>query len=170
MPAWAFALQQVKLEESGTMKIDNNDQIAKSLNPEQTTRPQPSDDRGFGKILKETIRETPGTGAGPRQTVFVNPLAGVRLTPQGSTDPNFAIERIESMIDLLDSYRHKLADPQLNLKQLDTIIRDIARENESLASLTDSLPDDEIKRILNHTMVTASLEVTKFYRGDYLPV
>jgi hypothetical protein len=74
------------------------------------------------------------------------------------------------MIDLLDRYRHQLADPQQSLKQMDAIIRDIARENDRLASLADSLPDDAIKRILNQTMVTASLEVTKFYRGDYLPV
>ena len=152
------------------MKIDNNDQIAKSINPEQNTRPRPTDDGKFGKILKETIQETPRSGTGPHHTVFVNPLAGARLTPQGSPDPDFVIERIENMIDLLDSYRHKLADPQLNLKQLDTIIRDIARENNSLATLSDSLQDTEIKRILNRTMVTASLEVTKFYRGDYNPV
>ena len=152
------------------MKIDNNDQIVKSLNPEQTTRPRPAGDGEFDKILKETIQEKPGSVTGTRQTVFVNLLAGVKLTPQGSPDPKFTIERIESMIDLLDSYREKLADPQLNLKQMDAIVRDIALENDSLAALADSLPDDEIKRILNHTMVTASLEVTRFYRGDYLPV
>jgi hypothetical protein len=57
----------------------------------------------------------------------------------------------------------------MNLKQIDSIISAIARENDSLASFADSLPDDdEIKNILNRTMVTASLEVTRFYRGDYL--
>ena len=152
------------------MKIDNNDPIVKSLNPEQTTRPRTAADGEFDKILKETIQERPGSATGPSQTVFVNPLGGVKLTPQGSPDPKFTIERIESMIDLLDSYREKLADPQHTLKQMDAIVGDIARENESLAALADSLPDDEIKRILNHTMVTASLEVTRFYRGDYLPV
>ena len=80
------------------------------------------------------------------------------------------MDRIENMIDLLDQYRHKLADPQMNLKQIDPIINDIARENDSLATLADSLPAaDELKAILERTMVTASLEVTKFYRGDYLP-
>lgn len=152
------------------MKIDSNDPIVKSLNPEPATRPRPDGGGEFDKILKETIQETPGAAAGPSQTAFVNPLAGMTLTPQGSSDPKLAIERIENMIDMLDSYRQKLADPQLNLKQMDAIIRDIARENDSLASFADTLPDDEIKRILNHTMVTASLEVTKFYRGDYLPV
>jgi len=62
-----------------------------------------------------------------------------------------------------------LADSRINLKQIDPIISKIARENDSLATLENSLPDDDIKNILNQTRVTASLEVTKFYRGDYLP-
>ena len=152
------------------MKIDNNDQIMKSLYPEETAKPGKAGDKEFGNILKETLAETPRPDAAPRQTAFVNPLASVRLTPQDSPDPQVAVDRIENMIDLLDRYRHKLADPQLNLKQMDTIIRDIARENENLASFADTLPDDEIKGILNQTMITASLEVAKFYRGDYIPV
>jgi len=152
------------------MKIDNDDQSVKGLFPADTIKPQPAGGKEFGKILKETIEETPKQDTGPRQTAFVNPLASVRLTHQDSPDPKFTVDRIENMIDLLDRYRHKLADPQQNLKQMDPIIRDIARENDNLASLADSLPDDEIKRILNQTMVTASLEVSKFYRGDYLPV
>jgi hypothetical protein len=163
-------LKQGKIEENSAMKIDNHDQIVKTLKPEETTRSQPAGDREFGKILNETIEETPRSDAGHRQTVFVNPFTGVRLSPQESPDPNFTIGRIESMIDLLESYRQELADPQVNLKQMDAIIQNISRENDSLASLADSMPDDEIKHILNHTMVTASLEVTKFYRGDYLPV
>ena len=151
------------------MKIDNQEQIVKSLAPEEKPRARQVGDKAFGKILKETINEAPGQDTGPHRTVFVNPLASVRINPQGSPDPKFAIDRIENMIDLLDSYRHKLADPQINLKQMDAIVRDIARENDSLASLADSLPDDEVKQLLNQTMVTASLEVTKFYRGDYIP-
>jgi len=152
------------------MKIDNNDQIVKGLFPAETTKSRAAGGEEFGKILKETIEETPKQDARPSQTAFVNPLAGVRLTSQDSPNPKFAVDRIENMLDLLDRYRHQLADPQQSLKQMDAIIRDIARENDSLASLADSLPDNAIKRILNQTRVTASLEVTKFYRGDYLPV
>ena len=152
------------------MKIDNNDQIMKTLYPEETARSRPAGEKEFGAILKETVENTQKPDAGLRQTAFINPLAGIRMTTQGSPDPKFTVDRIENMIDLLDQYRHKLADPQMNLKQIDSIISAVARENDSLASLADSLPDDdEIKNILNRTMVTASLEVTKFYRGDYLP-
>ena len=151
------------------MKIDNNDQIMKSLYPQETAKSRSAGETDFGTILKETVENAPKTDAAPRQTSFINPQAGVRLTAPGSPDPTFTLERIENMIDLLDQYRHKLADSRINLKQIDSIISKIARENDSLATLADSLPDDEIKNILNRTRVTASLEVTKFYRGDYLP-
>lgn len=151
------------------MKIDNNDQIMKSLYPEETARSQPAGEKEFGTILKETVENATREGAGPRQTAFINPLSGIRLTAPGSPDPSITIERIENMIDLLDQFRDKLADSRINLKQIDPIISKIARENDSLATLENSLPDDDIKNILNQTRVTASLEVTKFYRGDYLP-
>jgi hypothetical protein len=152
------------------MKIDNNDQVTKSLFPQGTAKSEPAGEKEFGRILKETIGNTEKSESGPRQTAFVNPLTAVWRTTQGSPDPGLAIDRVENMIDLLDQYRHKLADPQMNLKQIDPIINEIARENDNLASLANVLPDaDELKSLLERTMITASLEVSKFYRGDYLP-
>ena len=127
------------------MKIDNNDQILKSLYPQETAKSRPAGEKDFGTILKETVENAPKTDAAPRQTAFINPQAGVRLTTPGSPDPMFTVERIENMIDLLDQYRYKLADSRINLKQIDSIISKIARENDSLETLADSLPDDEIK-------------------------
>ena len=152
------------------MKIDNNDPIMKGLPPQGTANSRPAGEQEFGKILKETVENTQKPDGRPSQTTFINPLASVWRAARGSADPELAIDRIENMIDLLDQYRHKLADPQMNLKQIDPIINEIARENDSLATLADSLPSaDDLKGILERTMVTASLEVTKFYRGDYLP-
>ena len=152
------------------MKIDSHDQIEKSLIPNKATQTQPDGTDGFEKILKETVAGTSQQDAKSYRTTFTNPLASVRLTTQSLPEPQATIDRIENMIDLLDRYRHKLADPRINLKQLDSIIGEIARENDSLAELAVSLPqNDDLKNILDRTMVTASLEVTRFYRGDYLP-
>jgi hypothetical protein len=153
------------------MKIDNHDQIVKSLFPDKTLKRQPDGQNGFDKILKETVAKAHKQDAKPRQASFANQLASIHLTTQGSPVPASVIDRIENMIDLLDRYRYNLADSRMNLKQLDPIIGEIARENENLAVLADSLHNnDDLKNILDRTMVTASLEVTKFYRGDYLPV
>ena len=45
----------------------------------------------------------------------------------------------------------------------------MTQEKERMATAMDSLQDGGgLKSILNQTLVTASLEITKFYRGDYV--
>jgi hypothetical protein len=96
-------------------------------------------------------------------------MSGVQMITSSKFDKQFALDRIENLIGLLDQYRHKLADPGITLKNIDPIIREIDQETENLAPVLDSLPEDEdLKNIVNQTLVTASLEVSKFYRGDYI--
>jgi len=151
------------------MKIHNNDQIVQNLYPETNNKTKSSADIKFGTILKETVENSQKADSGPRQTAFINPLSGIQLTLSPLPDKQFTIKRIENLIDLLDQYRQKLTDPRMTLKKIDPIIQEMSEEKETLAPVLDSLPDGEgLKNILNQTLVTASLEITKFYRGDYI--
>jgi len=151
------------------MKIYDNDQITKNLYPEARTKPQLPADKEFGTILKESVENSKQDVTGTRRTTFINPLSGVQMSTSSNFDKQYAIDRTENLIGLLDQYRHKLADPGITLKNIDPIIREIDRETDNLAPVLDTLPEgEELKDIINQTLVTASLEVTKFYRGDYI--
>jgi hypothetical protein len=151
------------------MKIHNNDQILKNLYPETKTNLQPPAGKEFGTILKESVDNLKTEVTGPRPTAFINPLNGVQMRTSAGFDKQFALDRIENLIGLLDQYRHKLADPGVTLKNIDPIVREIDRETETLVPILDSVPEGEgLKNIINQTLVTASLEVNKFYRGDYI--
>ena len=151
------------------MKIDNNDQILNNLYPDAKTVPRPAADKEFGAILKERVANVKTEGTGPRQTAFINPLSPIQLSTSSKWDKQFALDRVENLIGLLDQYRCKLADPGVTLKNIDPIIMKIDQETENLTPILDSLPEDEdLKNIINQTLVTASLEVSKFYRGDYI--
>jgi hypothetical protein len=154
------------------MKINETDQIQKQLTPVNRTEPRPSEDQGFRTIMKDQVNQNqPSTaeGAATRQTAFVNPLNGVQMKISTSSLFREALDRTEGLIDLLEQYRSKLADPALSLKQIDPIIQEIGRESENLTPILDTLPDNnDLKRVVNEALVTASMEVTKFYRGDYI--
>jgi len=103
------------------------------------------------------------------QTTFINPLLGLQPVSSSLSDHQVAANSIEDMINLLDRYREKLADPRITMKQIDPVIREMTHEIENLAPVLDSLPADEgLRNILNQTLVAASLEISKFYRGDYI--
>ena len=151
------------------MKILNNEQVLNTFQHELKTKAQPPAGREFGAILKDTVKNTTTAALAPSQTTFINPLPGSQSASLSSSDPQFAANRIEGMIDLLDRYRQKLADPRITLKQIDPVIKEMTLEMENLAPLLDSLPADEgLKNVLNQTLVTVSLEISKFYRGDYI--
>ena len=151
------------------MKIENNHQIIKNLYPEGKTASRPAVGGKFDDILKETIENKKPEVAGSRPTAFVKPLSGIGSTETYGLSRQVAVERVEDLIDLLDRYRQMLSDPSNSLKKIDPIIQEIDQQKEKLAPVLDELPDGEkLKDIVNETLVTASLETTKFYRGDYI--
>jgi hypothetical protein len=151
------------------MKILNNEQVLKTFQQESKPKAQPLAGKEFGAVLKETVANTKTAVLAPLQTTFINPLPGLQPALSPPSDHQFAANSIEDMINLLDRYREKLVDPRITMKQIDPVIREMTQEMENLAPVLDSLPADEgLRNILNQTLVTVSLEISKFYRGDYI--
>ena len=162
-------LKPISIKDTAAMKINNNDQMLTNLYPEVTTVPHSPADKEFGTILKESFENVKTEDTGPHQTTFVNPLNGLRMDTSTKFDKQYALDRIENLIGMLDQYRHILGDSGITLKNIDSIIRKIDKEAENLAPVLDLMPEDKnLKSLINQTLVTASLEVTKFYRGDYI--
>ena len=151
------------------MKIDNQHHILKSLYPDSKNEPRQVGGEKFGEILKETIGNKKTETAGVRPAAFTNSLSAIRPTSTVDSNRQAAIDRVENLLGLLDDYRKNLSDSRISLRQIDPIVQKMDKLKETLEPVLDSLPDDEkLKDIVNQTLVTASLEITKFYRGDYI--
>jgi hypothetical protein len=151
------------------MKILNTEQVLKSFQRESKNNVQTLADKKFGVILKDTLKNTATPSTATLQTTFMKPTPVLQPTPLGPSDQTYAADSIEDMIDILDGYREKLADPRITMKQLDADIKEMTRGMENLAHVLESHPADErLRNIYNQTMVTISLEIGKFYRGDYI--
>jgi hypothetical protein len=99
----------------------------------------------------------------------MDPVAAIRFNPLSTQDKNITVERVHNLLNLLDNYRQQLSDPYVTLRKLEPMMNTIAKEKDQLSGLLDSMPnDDGLKHILNQTLITASLEVIKFNRGDYI--
>ena len=148
------------------MKINGFDQGVTRIQADKPARPAVSGPGGFGDILKEKLASAPCAAASSSDLV---PVAPARLQTFTEVPANRLAGRVERYLDLLDDYRRQLADPRVSLKGLDMMVREMEAGKDALAPALDSLPEgDGIKDILNRTLVTASLEIIKFRRGDYL--
>jgi exonuclease VII small subunit len=152
------------------MKIQGTDEIVKIVQSEKANKAKMTSGMDFEAILKEKIENPASKPVSISSTpLTTNPLFPAQMDVV-SRQQNFpAVDRIEDLLDLLDDYRSQLADPQATLKDIHPLISQIEKEKEQLTPVLDSLADgDELKNILNQTLVTASLEVIKFNRGDYI--
>lgn len=153
------------------MKINNADETLKNVFKGTTPKNETPGDKQFGKILKETLApsgEIPA--ASQNHTIFRSaPLVEIQPIKAEGQDNNTIAERVYNFLNTLDDYRHKLGDPQVSLKEVDPYIKRLESENQDLKPVLESMVEgDGLKEILNDLLVTASLEVIKYRRGDYI--
>ena len=152
------------------MKIDPNQEILKSAYTDKTIRPDKLANKEFGAMLKDAINNEPSkTGSEKVKPKMISSIPNIQINPLFTVQNNPIAERTESFLDILEEYQNKLLDPQATLRDIHPLIQRMETEQEALAPVLNSLPPgDGLKDILNDALVTSSLEVIKFNRGDYV--
>jgi hypothetical protein len=150
------------------MKIHHNDEILKNAYPQKIEKDERTLDREFGAILKEAVENSSKVDA-EDQKPSINTISEIQFNTFLSGEKIPMVDRVEKYLDLLDEYRQKLANPQVTLKDIYLLINEMEVGKQSLIPVLNSLPDgDGLKDILNQALITSSLEIIKFNRGDYL--
>lgn len=151
------------------MKITKTDELVKAVAPEKIQSRTPTTQADFGDVLKETMKTVGGVQTAVQASVGMDPVLPLQLQRLTTIDKHTIVEGIENVLDLLDDYQRKLADQNVTLKNMHPLISAIEHENQNLKPLLNKLREgDELKQILNQTLVTTSLEVIKFNKGDYI--
>jgi hypothetical protein len=153
------------------MKIDGNNDIARSATADKSTSEQATATDEFKKILKASVDRSKTQAAKIQTAPRPNPSAAIHFTPLSPEARKFTVERLDNLLDLLDQYRNQLADPKVTLRQIEPLLNTIAQEKEQLSAVLNGMPnEDGLRDIVHRTLITTSLEVMKFNRGDYIPV
>jgi hypothetical protein len=151
------------------MKINGSDEIIKNSFAENTIRRKQDQNEDFKNVLKATVNRTAQHPQKTKSSPLTNPVSAIQFTPLSPENKRITVERVDNLLNLLDNYRDKLADPQVTLRSIEPVINMIAKEKEQLSSVLEFLPnEDGLKDIVNRTLITASLEVMKYNRGDYI--
>ena len=151
------------------MKIYGDNGILKESVPQKTQKSQATPDADFKNILKESVENSKENPSKLQPATLMDPVSAIRLNPLSPQDKNITVDRIDNLINLLDNYRQQLSDPHVTLRKLEPVVNTIAKEKDQLSGLLESIPnEDRLKDILNQTLITASLEVIKFNKGDYI--
>ena len=151
------------------MKISLTPQLRPDPPVTKNCREAISTDADFQAILKQTVgcangEKQPSRVAHPFGPQSVRPT----VTPEAEAVLPLA-DSIDRLVDRLENYRFKLADPQASLKSIQPLLNDIAASSEKLTPKLEHLDEaDPLKDVLNRSLVMVKLEMMRFNRGDYL--
>ena len=151
------------------MKINGNDEILKAGYVDKPAPKEPVQNAEFKDILKASVERSTPHAAKIQSPPPMQPLSAIYFQPLSPENRRITVDRVDNLLNLLDNYRELLADPQVTLRQMEPLLNTIEQEKTQLSSVLDSLEsEDGLKDIVNRTLVTASLEIVKYNRGDYI--
>lgn len=115
-----------------------------------TKKAHPGD--GFKQILDKTVSE-------------INQPDPTK--PVGKKDP--ALEHSDKVLNLLDRYAGKLADPSTSLKEIHPLVTRIQEEVDLLEARAADVPDQKgAGQLFKDLAIMANVAVLKFQRGDFI--
>jgi len=117
------------------------------------THSKETGDKGFEKIFKSTLSE-------------INKINKNTLSDANST----LLRHGDKVLSLLDNYADNLNNPSKTLRDIEPLIGEIEKEItfiETEAKDTDQ-NDEELQNLINELVLTANVNIYKFYRGDFL--
>jgi hypothetical protein len=151
------------------MKITNDNQPIQGFPADKTTESPDASPADFNSILQGTLDTSAGADGGPQPPAVVETVVPTQLEHLQATVKLSTVERIENVLDLLDEYGRRLADPNTTLKEIHPLVNSLESQSQQLKPVLNFMADDDqLKQILNETLVTSSLEIFKYNKGDYI--
>jgi hypothetical protein len=151
------------------MKIGSFDEIITQAGSGAAKPAAVGTGKPFGEVLDAAMGETGGSEKESAAAFTVGGTAQVGFNSLSAGGETPLVDRVENFVDMLDEYRQKLGDGQYSLRDIDPLVREMETETEKLMPAFQELPDgDGLKDIMDQTLITASLEIARFNRGDYI--
>ncbi len=152
------------------MKIDPSQELLKTQYSGKTSSNEKPIVDEFRAMLREAIDDDPSKNIErSKKPQMINSAAQVQFNTLFNVQNDPLVERTEKFLDLLEEYRNKLMDSRAGLRDVHPLIEKLESEKDVLVPILDSLPEVEgLKEVLNNALVTSSVEIFKFNRGDYV--
>ena len=150
------------------MKIDPNNEISKNSFSEKAVGDELPQESTFKKVLQEAIEGSSGTDEQIQTAPIINSICEIDFSSSFTESLPVDVKRIENFLDLLEDYQQRLSYQHIELKDLCPLVDKVEMERVALISVLDSIPEgDPLKDILSQALITSSIEIIKFLRGDY---
>jgi len=151
------------------MKINTHD-LSNIAQPRKMHNKRSDSTTGqFGALLEKAMTPQNGQASATSAPPPIQNLSSLSFVVPTAVDRSQTVNQIDELLNVVESYRTKMADPTVSLKAIYPLVEQMEKKTAELAPAVEALPEgDKLKEILNRVLVTSTVEIIKFNRGDYV--
>jgi len=140
-------------------------QSAKSTRQKSTDDACPSQFQTYlDQFSGKSVQENAPKAQSPGNISNVQPIPFINIT----TPQQEMAEKVDSVLDLLDTYSQDLKNPNKTLKEIEPALLNMKQAAEKLYNEHQEGNSQELTQFISQLHMTASVEYFKFQRGDYI--
>lgn len=150
------------------MKIDGIDPI-KGTPSAKPVGKEPVSGSSFGNIYDNLVSKTGAAGPSSKAAALL-PGAGVPFIapPVLGVDPFtnlMAVDRIESLFTDLEMFKNALANSDMPVERLSSLVSEFAGRKDELAAMIGRIPDEELKSVVSDSLSVVINLVSQYHAG-----
>ena len=123
---------------------------------------------GFQQVFQNMLDQEKMEDQGPFAISHPHCTPPLSVGAVEAIHANAGLQGMEGLLDSLDTYQKKLADPHYTLRDLEPALNRLEKEHRNLSRWAEkSVADSPLQNIINEGLVTATLEINRFRSGNY---
>lgn len=122
----------------------------------------------FGSVFRQAMESAQVKGIKLESTPVMSEIRPARFSAEMPPPSRMAVDRVQQLIDTMDAYQQKLGASEATLKEIQTLVRKMTVQHDSLTAVSNDLGEQEnLGTIVNQSLMLASMEIAKFNSGYY---
>lgn len=148
--------------------IDPNHPILKIIEPNKADSRAKTSAGEFDSIFRQCVESTDVSSAAMGQTHFISDIRPAQFSTEPMPPTHLIVDRVQRLMDTMAIYQQKLMENGATLKAIQPVMEKMASDSQSLsaASGTEGV-GDELRTIVNQSLMLSSMEIAKFRSGYY---
>jgi len=123
---------------------------------------------GFDAVFKEVAGTPAQASGGVAPGLFPAEVRPGRFANDHSAERHETADNLQRLVDTLAAYQEKLGENGVTLKEMHELVRQMRSQSEALGGMQAALyADPKLKAIADHSLMLATMEVARYYNGDY---
>lgn len=124
--------------------------------------------REFDAIFRQAIDIKGAEYVQMESTSSIADIRPAQFETQKTPSASMIVDQVRHLLDTMEAYQQKMIENGATLKEIEPLMDQLAGQSETLTAISKDVgEDDDLKTIINKSLMLSSVEIARFRSGIY---